>query len=183
MQHAEPVPDSCINKPHEEVYYMPMHAVRKSSRTTKKIRVVFDASATNSSGTSLNEQFMIGPTVHAPMLDVLLRFRRYKVALAADVNRMYPAVLLSESQRDLHPVIWRNHSTKDLKEYRMNRLTFGVSASPFAANMAVKRKAIDWEDEYSQAAKEVFESFYIDDGVVGAETIEESRKLQGQLQD
>ena len=41
MQHAEPVPDSCMNKPHEEVYYMPMHAVRKSSRPTTKIRVVF----------------------------------------------------------------------------------------------------------------------------------------------
>ena len=65
----------------------------------------------------------------------------------------------------------------------MNRLTFGVSASPFEADMAVKRKAIDWKDEYPQAAKAVFESFSVDDGLVGAETIEVGRKLQGQLQD
>ena len=74
MQHAEPVPDSCMNKPHEEVYHMPKHAVRKSARTIRKINVVFDASAFRSSGTNLNEQFMVGPMVHAPMLDILLRF-------------------------------------------------------------------------------------------------------------
>ena len=78
------------------------------------------------------------------MLDVLLQFRRYKVALATDVSHMYRAVLLPESQPDLHRFIWRNDPTKDLKHYRMNRLTFGVSASPFAANMAVKRNAINW---------------------------------------
>ena len=112
MQHAEPVPDSCIKKPHEEVNYMPMHAVRKSSKTTTKICVVFDASATSSSGTSLNEQCMIGPTVHAPMLDVLLRFRRYKVALATDVSQMYRAMLLPESQWDFAPI----HLAKRLDE-------------------------------------------------------------------
>ena len=162
---------------------MPMHAVRKSSRTTTKIHVVFDALALSSSGTSLNQQFMVGPMVHAPMLDVLMRFRRYKIALATDVSRMYRAVLLPNSQRDIHRFVWRDDSTKDLKDYRMNRMTFGVSASPFAANMAVKHYAIDWEHKYPQADKAVFESFYVDDGFVGAETIEEARKLQGQLQE
>ena len=64
-------PDSSINHPHEEVYYTPMHAVRKSSGTTTKICVVFNASAISSSGTGLNEQFMVGHTLHALMLDVL----------------------------------------------------------------------------------------------------------------
>ena len=87
-----------MNKPDEEVYHMHMHAVRKSSRTTTKIRVIFDASALSSSGTSFNEQFMVGPTVHAPMLDILLRLQKYKVALATDVSHMYHAVLLPDSQ-------------------------------------------------------------------------------------
>ena len=63
----------------------------------------------------------------------------------------------------------------------MNTLTFGVSASAFAANMAIKRNALDWEHKCPQAAKAVFESFYVDDGLIGAETIEEARKLQRQL--
>ena len=45
MEHAEPVPPSDLSKPYDQVYYLPMHAVRKESSSTSKIRVVFDASA------------------------------------------------------------------------------------------------------------------------------------------
>ena len=181
LDHAELVPRESMSKPSNDSYYMPMHAVRKSSTTTK-IRIVFDASARTSTGTTLNEQFMIGPTVHSPLIDVLLRFRKFKIAMTTDVSRMYRAVLLPEEQRDLHRFFWRESSNEALQEYRMTRLTFGVSASPFAANMAVKRNAIDLEKEYPQAAEAVFESFYVDDGLVGAETKKEARELQGQLQ-
>ena len=76
---------------------------------------------------------------------------------------MYRAVLLLESQRDLDRFIWRNDLSKDLQDYRMNTLTFGVSASPFTAIMALKCNATVWEHKYPQAAKAVFESFYVDD--------------------
>ena len=44
--------------------------------------------------------------------------------------------------------------------------------------MAVKRNAVELNNEYPQAAKAVIESFYVDDGLVGAGTIEEARNLQ-----
>ena len=91
MGHAEPVPAEEI---HRDNYYMPMHAVRKGSTTTTKIRVVFDASARSMSGSSLNDQFLVGPTMHASLIDVLIRFRLHKVAMATDVSKMYRAVLL-----------------------------------------------------------------------------------------
>ena len=102
--------------------------------------------------------------------------------MTTDVSRMYCAVLLPE-ERDLHRVVWRDDPKEPLKEYRMTRLTFRVSASSFAANMAVKRNVVELEDEYPQAAKAVVESFYVDDGLVGAETIQEARKLCSQLQE
>ena len=79
LGHAEPVPTMEINK--EKKYYMLMHAVRKDSTTTMKVRVVFDAFAKSNSGFSLNDQFLVGPTVHVSLIDVLLRFRRHKVAM------------------------------------------------------------------------------------------------------
>ena len=182
LDHAEAVPSGNLSKPHQDIYYMPMHVVRKSSTTTK-IRIVFDASAKTSTVTSLNEQFMIGPTVHSPLIDVLLRFRNFRIAMTTDVSRMYCAVLLPEEQRNLHRFIWRDDPTEPLKEYRMTRLTFGVSASSFTANMAVKRNAFELENEYPQAAKDVIESFYVDDGLIGAETIQEASELQSQLQE
>lgn len=44
-------------------YYMPHHAVIKEESVTTKLRVVFDASATSSSGLSLNDALMVGPKV------------------------------------------------------------------------------------------------------------------------
>ena len=42
MGHAEPVCASDLERPCNEVYYVPMHGVRKESRTTSKVCVVFD---------------------------------------------------------------------------------------------------------------------------------------------
>ena len=74
-EHAEPVPQEDLEKPPHSVFYLPIHVVRKESSTTTKIRAVFDASAKTSSGLSLNDTLLIGPTVHSPLIDVLLRFR------------------------------------------------------------------------------------------------------------
>ena len=183
MNHAELVPSADLERPREEVFYLPMHAVVKESSSTTKIRAVFDASAKSSSGVSLNNQLLIGPTVHSTLVDVLLRFRRHRVALTTDVSRMYRAVLLPEGERDLHRFMWRSHPGETLRDYRMTRVTFGVSSSSFAANMSVKQTAIDHTQEYPLGASAVHESFYVDDGLVGANSLEEAVRLQEQLQE
>ena len=92
LKHAERVPQPDINT--SPAYYLPMHAVTKADSTTTKLRVVFDASARSTSGSSLNDQFWVGPTLHSMLIDVLLRFRLHRIALTADVSKMYRAVHL-----------------------------------------------------------------------------------------
>ena len=181
LGHAELVPPSDLEKPEHQVFYLPMHAVRKDSSTTTKIRAVFDASAKSSSGVSLNDTLLVGPTIHPPLVDVLLRFRLYRVTLIADVSKMYRAIELTESDKDLHRFVWRTTPGEMLQDYRMTRVTFGVSASSFAANMAIKENATDLAHKYPLAAKAVDNSFYVDDGLTGADSTEEAIKLQKQL--
>ena len=85
---AEPVPQADIERQASEVFYLPIHVVRKESSTTTKIRAVFDASAKTSTGASLNDILLVGRTVHPPLVDVLIRFRSHRVALIADVSRI-----------------------------------------------------------------------------------------------
>ena len=118
--HAEEVPMSDLEKP-VEVFYLPVHALHKKSSTTTKVRAVFDASASTSSGISLNDTLMVGPTVHPSLVDVLIRFRTHRTALIADVSRMYRAILLTSSHKDLHRFVWRDSPNSDLKDYRMTR--------------------------------------------------------------
>ena len=181
LDHAEVVPDADLQKPSESVFYLPMHAVRKEQSTTTKIRAVFDASAKSSSGISLNDTLLVGPTIHSTLIDVLLRFRLHRIALTADVSKMYRAIELTHSDRDLHRFVWRSKPEDTLVDYRMTRITFGVSASSFAANMSVKQNAIDYATEYPQAAKIVETSFYVDDCLTGADSAKEAIILQQQL--
>ena len=183
MGHAELVPAVDLQKSQHEVFYLPMHAVRKEPSSTTKIRAVFDASAKTSTGISLNDTLLVGPTVHSSLIDVLLRFRFHRIALTTDVSRMYRAIELTPSDRDLHRFVWRSDPNSHLGDYRMTRVTFGVSASSFAANMAVKQNALDFALEYPQAAAAVEKSFYVDDGLTGANSVCEAVELQKQLQE
>ena len=182
LGHAEPVPSIDMDKETAKTFYLPMHAVKKEQSTTTKLRVVFDASAKTSTGVSLNDTLMIGPTVHPPLIDVLLRFRCHRVALSADVSKMYRAVKLVPEDKDLHRFVWRENTTEPLIDYRMTRITFGVSASSFAANMSLKQNAQDLAHEYPLAAKIAFSSFYVDDCLTGADTVAEAINIQKQLQ-
>ena len=63
----------------------------------------------------------------------------------------------------------------------MTRVSFGVSASSFTANMSVKQNATDLAHKYPLAAQAVDESFYVDDGLTGADSIEEAVELQNKI--
>lgn len=120
LEHAEAVPPSDLCKPPSTVFYLPIHAVYKGSSTTTWVRAVFDASAKSDSGVSLNDTLLVGPTVHSPLIDVLIRFRQYCIALTSDVSKMYRAVLLDESDKDLHCFVWRAHPEDEIKNYRID---------------------------------------------------------------
>ena len=104
---TEQVPNVEVVSPCTEVYYLPMHSVHKEDSTTSKLRVVFDESAKSDSGTSLNDHLLVWPTIHPPLVDVVLQFRQFKVAPTAYVSRMYRAVRLHDNQKDLRRYLWR----------------------------------------------------------------------------
>ncbi len=93
MGHAEPVPTTSPPLPAGSTYYLPMHSVVKETSSTTKLRVVFDASAKTTSGASLNDCLMVGPTLFPNITDILLRFRIYSIALSSDVVRWLNVII------------------------------------------------------------------------------------------
>ena len=94
---------------------------------------------------------------------------------------MYRAVELAIPDKVLHRFVWRSHLEEPLKDYRMTRVTFGVCASSFAANMAVKQNAMDHSLKYPTASQVVYTSFYVDDCLTGAADPDSTLLLQQQL--
>lgn len=87
-------------------FYLPIHAVYKQNSLTTKVRAVFDASAKTTTGVSLNDLLLVGPTIHPSLIDVLLRFRSHRVTIASDVSKMYRNIELAEEDKDLHRFVW-----------------------------------------------------------------------------
>lgn len=130
MGPAEVVPAIDLKKPTQEVFYLPMHSVRKESSTTTKLRAVLDASAKYFHW-HLSKRYVLGrPYYSSPLVDVLLRFRLHRIALTTDVSKMYRAIELVESDRDLHRFVWRSSPSECQRDFRMTRVTFGISLPP-----------------------------------------------------
>lgn len=67
--------------------FIPRHAVIKESSTTTKLRVVFDATFKPFFGSSLNDKLMVGPKVQTDVIDIILRWRKYKFTFTGDVEK------------------------------------------------------------------------------------------------
>lgn len=85
--------------PEPGMFFIPHHAVFKSDSDVSMIRVVFDASATSSSGHSLNDILCTGPKLQTDLRDILLRNRLHKYILTADIVKMYRQILIHPDDR------------------------------------------------------------------------------------
>jgi hypothetical protein len=74
---------------HANQYFLPHHAVIKESSSTTRVRVVFDGSAKTTTGISLNDMLMVGPTVQQDLFSIITRFRTHQVAFSCDIVKMY----------------------------------------------------------------------------------------------
>ena len=70
------------------VHYLPHHVVIRQDKQTTKLRIAYDASA-RGDGPSLNDCLHSGPKFDQSILDIALRFRAYKVAIAADLEMAF----------------------------------------------------------------------------------------------
>ncbi len=180
LNHAEPVPPSDLKKPPSDTYYLPMHEVFKETSSTTKIRVVFDTSSKSSNGVSLNDMLEPGPSLYPLLTTVINRFRLPLVGLSADISKMFKEIGLQSSERDLHRFLLADEHDQ-LQDYRMTRLTFGVSSSPFLATRVLLQLANDYEQEYPRAVQIIQHSFYVDDCLMGADSEKESQDLQQEV--
>ena len=86
---AEEVPsDEITPTDGRPVLYLPHHAIIREDKQTTKTRVVFDASAKDSNGSSLNSCLQPGPALHPDLVRILLHFRKNHVGIMGDIEKM-----------------------------------------------------------------------------------------------
>ncbi|KRX51532.1 hypothetical protein T06_5551, partial [Trichinella sp. T6] len=122
-------------------WYLPHHMVFKTDQTSTKCRIVFDASA-HFRRTSLNRQLEAGPSLQSDLVKILLRFRRHRIGVQADVSRMFLQIGLHKEDRDVTRFLWKEPGDPSPPQtFRFRRICFGLTSSPFLAIAVMQHHA------------------------------------------
>lgn len=163
-------------------YLLTHHGVHKES-TSSPLRVVFNASEQSDTKNSLNKSLLTGPKLQANIENIITNFRTSPIALTCDIKQMYRAIRLSPADCQYQHILWRKEPSDPLLEYELQRLTFGVSSSPFIAQRTLKQLVQDEGPMYPVAAEVLSTSCYIDDIVCGAKSENDAISLYRDLTD
>ena len=123
----EKVVEESQQNPDKIIHYLPHHAVIRKDKQTTKLRIVYDVSA-RGGGPSLNDCLHSGPKFNQNILDIVLRFRAYRVAVAANVEKAFLMVSVCEEDRDALRFLWVDDVEKTSPVpvvMRFTRVVFG----------------------------------------------------------
>ncbi|XP_062709727.1 uncharacterized protein LOC134288558 [Aedes albopictus] len=138
-----------------------------------KIRMVFN-SAAKSNGKCLNDYLLSGPPSGVTIFGILGRFRRYPVAVGADVTEMFHQVMVREEDTWSQCFLYRESPSDRPQVYRMNVMIFGANCSPFLAQFVKNHNAEQHKHEHPEAASDVIEQHYVDDYYQSFENVEQA---------
>lgn len=157
------------------VYYIPHHCV------TRKFRVVFDASCRTDMGLSLNGIQLLGERLQRVLFEIIMRFRRHRIAFVADIKMMFRQIRLARQQWDLQRIFWRESPREPLKEYWLTVVTYGMTSSAHNAVRAVIQCARDASDKFPEATRVIENDMYMDDCASGGDSVDEVLQLARQV--
>lgn len=163
-------------------YYMPHHFVLRPESSTTRLRVVFDASCRTTSNVSLNEILMVGPTVQNDLFSISLRFRSHKIALTADINKMYRQIFVQDADSNFQCILWRESPAQEIRAYRLLTVTYGTSSAPYHATRCLLYLAEKHQKEFPLASEIIKNDFYVDDLISGAESLEEAERIRSEVE-
>lgn len=167
---CEEVPPSQMESVHP-TFYLPHRPVIRESSSSTRVRPVFDASAPSYNGLCLNECLETGPSLNPDLVEVLLRFRKWQVAITADITKAFLQINVREEDRDVHRFLWMFNDV--VRTMRFIRVPFGNKSSPFLLNATIKHHLNNCKE--SEVVQELRSNLYVDDWLSGADTVEEGK--------
>lgn len=179
LGHMEVVPPNEVDT--VTSFYLPHHAVFKPDSTTTKLRVVFDATAASTNGKGLNSLLLTGPRLQETLPSILMRWRTKRIAISADVQKMYRQIWVHPNHQDYQRIVWRDTEEDPMQHFRLKTVTYGVASAPHMAIKTLQRLADDERNAFPRGAAVLRNDFYVDDCLSGADTITEAVQLKDEL--
>ena len=147
--------------------YITHHGVLKDSVSTP-LRVVTNSSF-NNGGNSLNSCLASGPNSLNPMLDVMLRFRSYPIAIHLDLSKAYNTLRTGLVERHVRRFVWRFSPQEDWQDFALDRVHFGDLCAATQLEVGKDLVADAGVDIDPEASKKIKDDLYVDDGLTGGD--------------
>ena len=174
---VEAVPADELEGQPGATHYLTHHPVVRSDKVSTKIRSVFDAS---SGKPSLNYCLESGPNQIQSLFNILLRFRRHKIALTADVEKAFLQIRLAKEDRNLVRFVWVDDPfapEPQIVHYRWKSVVFGVTTSPFLLTATIRHHTMKYSESHPDTEGSLLNDMYMDDFILGAQNEGTARKL------
>ena len=164
--------DEDILKPR---WYLPLHIVELRGKT----RVCHDARAATD-GVCLNDLLVGGPNLMNSLMDILMRFRQWKIAFMCDIKAFFHQIRVHPDDADLFRFFW--FKDRSLRLAILNLFlshVFGSLSSSFVTGFTVRHHANVIRPYYPPNVYDfIRHGFYVDDGSGGGDSVDEALDLK-----
>ena len=162
-------------------WYMPIHIVTRPDKPGK-FRICQDA-ASKVKGVHLNGQLCGGPDLLNSLVGVLMRFRRHKVAVSADIKNFFHMIhVADEDVAAFRFLFFKDESLREIDKIESLVHIFGASSSPPVANFTLRYHAHRIREKYGdEVFWQILLSFYVDDYISSFPSVEEAKEMRKKL--
>lgn len=175
LGHMELVPEEEHDDPN--AIYIPHHAATGA----KKFRVVYDGSCKGRNGISINDLQLNGERLQPEITATIMQFRYHRIALCADIVKMYRQILVPKDQQDLQRIVYSESFANPIREYRLTTQTYGLKASAYSCVRALRHCGDEHETTHPRAANVIKNHFYVDDMMHGEDDEEAAISIYHEL--
>ena len=108
-------------------------------------------------------------------MDILLRYRVYRVAVTADIEKAFLMVSVTAKDHDVLRYLWFDDVFADQSvELRFTRVMFEVSSNPFLLNATIRHHLEQYNQTQPDLVHKLSKSMYVDDIITGADSEEQA---------
>ena len=170
---ADPdVPAKCV---------LPIQLVINENSLSTPVRPTLDASMKTSNNRSLNDVQMKGPALQSHLGSQIIRGRKGRISVRADMSQMFLHINVQEDDIDYHRFFYRKCAEEPLKQFVCTKVPFGTASASFLAIRTVQQLAEDEKERFPIASKILLTNFYVDDLTTSFDCEDEAREAIRQL--
>ncbi|XP_055926957.1 uncharacterized protein LOC129958485 [Argiope bruennichi] len=163
-------------------YFTPHRAVVRADKETTNVHMVFNCGSKSGQNVSLNDYLEAGPNLNPNILEVIMNFRRFKVAFHGDIEKAFLMIGMAPEDHKFLKFLWNGGSDhEDYRIMQMTRLPFGCKTSPFILSAIIKHHIAKFEAERPDSVSMLNSGLYVDDLHFGADSVREAFTLSSDV--